>query len=56
MIDQSLKPQWEPVKNINGAEGLILKFQQRKEEEEREKRLKELKVKFDLMIFSHGSL
>ena len=44
MIDQSLKPQWEPVKNIKGAEGLILKFQQKKEEGEREKRMKELKV------------
>jgi hypothetical protein len=53
VIDQSLKPQWEPVKNINGAEGLILKFQQKKEEEEREKRKRELKVRFDLIIFSH---
>ncbi|RIA91309.1 hypothetical protein C1645_822211 [Glomus cerebriforme] len=48
--DQSLEPQWEPVKNIVGVEGLILKFQQKKDEEEREKRMKELKDSKDKTV------
>lgn len=44
--DKSFEPQWEPVKNIKRAEGLILKFQQKREKEEREERLKELEVRF----------
>ncbi|PKC72920.1 hypothetical protein RhiirA1_451803 [Rhizophagus irregularis] len=42
--DKSFEPQWEPVKNIKRAEGLILKFQQKREKEEREERLKELEA------------
>ncbi|CAG8584659.1 17617_t:CDS:10, partial [Funneliformis caledonium] len=52
-VDQSLQPQWEPVKNIQGVEGLILKFQQLREEEERagrEERLKELKKRPNLYL------
>ncbi|CAI2175076.1 12699_t:CDS:10 [Funneliformis geosporum] len=52
-VDQSLQPQWESVKNIQGVEGLILEFQQMKEEEDRagrEERLKELKTRANLYL------
>jgi len=55
-LDQTLESQWEPVKNIRCAEGLILKFQQKKEEEEREKRVKELKVRVYNITFISWSL
>jgi hypothetical protein len=43
------------VKNINHAEGLILKFQQKKEKEEREERIKELEVRLLIYFFTNFS-
>ncbi|GES96048.1 hypothetical protein GLOIN_2v1761279 [Rhizophagus clarus] len=55
--DKLFEPQWEPVKNIKRAEGLILKFQQKKEKEELEERIKELESnnKDNEVVFSNLS-